>query len=180
MASTISATTAFRSFSRFERTSSLEMGPLIMFSSRQTNNAINVLKQVILHRVHRARRVASELEYLLHHSDLGRRRVVATERSPIISNQSSSDNVRSAIHSSGNQRNLEKRGQLFLLGHRSARVYKSSLICEDAVTADERVSSDRLAEDFHAKHIRNDFLRFLDEHIEEEATRSRSVWSKAT
>ena len=180
MASTISATTAFRSFRRFGRVSSVEIGPLIMLSSSQTNTAINVLKQVVLHRIHGTRRIASELENLLHHRNLRRRRIVSTERSPIISNKSGSDHIRSTIYSSCNERNLEERGQLFLLSHRSAGVHQTSLICEDAVATDESVSSDRLTEHFHAQHIRDDFFRFLDEHSQECTTRSKSVWSNAT
>ena len=158
----------------------MEIGPLIMFSSSQTNTAINVLKQVVLHRIHGTRRIASELENLLHHRNLRRRRVVTAERSPIISDKSCSDHIGSTIYSSRNKRDLEERGQFFLFSHRSAGVHQSSLICEDAVTTDERVSSNRLAEYFHAEHIRNDFLRFLDEDSQECTTRSKSVCSNAT
>ena len=122
---------------------------------------VHILEQVVLHGIHHVRTASSQLEDLLHHSDLRGGRVHAAERGPVVRHHTSADHVRTTVHRARHERDLQQRRQLLLLLHRRVWMHQASLVREHAVASHQRISGDRLPEHFHAQHVRYDLLRLL-------------------
>ena len=69
------------------------------------------------------------------------------------------DHIRSAVDRPCHNWNLQQRSQLFLVLDGRLWVHEATVIRDNRVGADKRVSGDRLSEDFYAKDVTHDFLR---------------------
>merc|ERR1712198_533719 len=88
----------------------------------------------------------AQLEELFDKRDFGGGGIEAAECAPIVDNHAGANHVRTAIDSSGSDRNLQKRRQLFLILDRSPWMNQTSLIGWRAVRSHEHIVCDGLTE----------------------------------
>lgn len=132
----------------------------LYFTVRE-NYHLQGVNQRRAHGVHeRARLRVAELEDALDDGDLRGRRVVAAERGPVVGDESSADQCAAAVDRAGDERHLEERRELVLLGGRRHRVDYPAAVRERAERADERVARDGLSEDLDAEDVADDFFCF--------------------
>lgn len=100
-----------------------------------------------------------QLEDLLDHRDLRRRRVETAEADPVVDDQSRADDVRTAVDRSSDQRHLQEARKFVLVLHAGLWMHQGAVITNYRVAPHQHVRRDGLAEDFNAEHVGNDLFR---------------------
>lgn len=106
---------------------------------------------------------AAQPEHAFDNADLGCSSVGTTESGEIVNHQSGTDQIRTTVDCSCNQRYLEERRKLILVLQRCSWVGERSLVRDGRVGTDEHVVADGLTEDFDFEDVGDDFFGFAVE-----------------
>ncbi len=102
-----------------------------------------------------------QFENRLAHGNFRGRRVVPDEGNPVIDHDAPTNHIGAAIDGASDERDLEQRGELIEIPDGCFGVDEATIVAKGAVSADEDIAGDGLAEDLDAEGVGDNLLRFL-------------------